>query len=661
MGYNYRVRFTGAQKSLTEFFNKMCGILGVYTINAAPRFSVVDVTDSLKFLSHRGPDATGVWSDPGTVILGHARLSIIDLSAANNQPFHSSDGRYVISFNGEIYNYIEIRRELQSLGYTFSTTGDTEVLLNSYIEWGSAACKKFNGDWAFGIYDRKDKALFLSRDRFGVKPLRYGRIGQEIIFASEAKAIISLAPSLGYPNTNVIANYCLTGLGAQHTETWFGGVYNLAPAHNMYIDASGCTISKYWEYPREASHSISFSDAIEKYKYLFLDSVHLRMRSDVPVGTTLSSGIDSTSIVAALRESYRGPHHSFTATFDDDEFTGGDRTAYSSGVSISEERVVREFAGQFDLDAEFYNIPADDFVPSLWDSQYYIESGHSSPAIVPLWRLLSVARRKVTVILEGQGADELLAGYIVNYSPAFWMRLLRSGRISAAICEINRFRDTYSLSYALKLLVRQRHSPLLNFVYQQSQGINNVLGDRLLDGYCPISFDSAGFANFNDSLNRELAVAHSWGLVNLLHYGDALSMGNSMESRLPFMDHRLVECSFQLPSEFKIHDGLGKYIHRHAMKNLLPASIAQNPVKFGFNTPLSSQFRTTESIGNRILLSDRCLERGVFSADRLRGVIEAQVSEKRENSNFLYKCLSIELWFRRFQDSSCREWTKANY
>lgn len=626
----------------------MCGIFGIVD-SSGRAIDQARVRAGATLMRHRGPDAYGQWGIPGKVEFAHLRLSIIDLSPESNQPFLSACGRYAIVFNGEIYNYIEIRQELRSRGYEFRTSSDTEVLLNSYIEWGSSCVGRFNGDWAFAIFDVRANVLFCSRDRFGVKPFNYAITGQRFIFSSEIKSIIHFCPELRTPNYNIIANYCRNSLGAQVEQTWFNGVSRLLPAHNLIWKDGRVTVEKYWSYPTETDTTLSVEEAKRAYRSLFERAVQLRMRSDVPVGTSLSSGLDSSSIVSVVARSQETRHKTFTATFSNGDMLRQDKVGYSSDLNVDEGDVVKRLADRLHLDAHFVQVTDDTFVEELSSILYHLESGHSSHAIVPLAKIFECARNHVKVMLDGQGADELLSGYVIRSFPALVKELLKRGEVSRAAQEYGEFRKRYSLSYALQLYVRTWNRRSIEYLFQSLTGIENAFGKQL-KRYRRLRDYPLPPPHFEESFNRELFKVHTGGLVNLLHYGDAISLSKSVESRSPFTDVDLVEFSFRLPFYLKMHDGLGKYIHRISMQGVVPDFILQEGYKFGFTAPLSKHFATDTSPANAVLLSNRCLERGVFDVEGLRNLIAAHRKGSLNTSSFLYRALSVELWFRRFLD-----------
>ena len=451
------------------------------------------------------------------------------------------------------------------------------------------------------------------------------------------------------PNYNVISNFCRNSLGAQIEETWFENIKRLLPSHNLTIKNGKLEIKRYWDYPTKINRNTKYEDANEEYREIFQNAVKLRMRSDVPVGSTLSSGIDSGSIVSVLRKFYSGEHKTFTAVFNQNEYLLSDKPYFSTNIVINEGSLVKKLAKELDLKPHFIKSDVNNFCKELFDIIYFLESGHSSPATLPLSRVMSEAKKHVKVVLEGQGADELLGGYVMNVFPFLFIELLKNREILKAKKEYNAFKKNYSLGFSVKQFLRLRNDSHIERFYQWSNGINQVFGPRLLKYYRirDYPFDSI---EFDDNLNHELFKSHSGSLVNLLHYGDAISLSKSIESRLPFMDVNLVEFAFQLPFNYKMHNGLGKYIHRDAMKNIVPEFILKNPYKFGFSTPLSQHFSRFDSEGIKTLLSDRCRDRGIFNSRGLERLMTKQIAGKDNYATILFRLLSVEYWFRHFID-----------
>jgi asparagine synthase (glutamine-hydrolysing) len=627
----------------------MCGILGIYNLNKKKEFRIKEFENALLSMWYRGPNAHALKEFGEILIFGHLRLSIIDLNKENNQPFQV-DERYSIIFNGEIYNYIELRQELLQNGCKFRTNGDTEVLLRAYLEWGEDCVNKFNGMWAFAIYDKVTKKLFCSRDRFGIKPFNYANIDGQFIFSSEIKGIISYFPHLKVPNYNIIANYCRKSTGAQIKNTWFKDIYRLEPAHNLIIDNSGIKFYRYWDYPRKINKRVRFKDAVIEYRKLLSDSIQLRMRSDVPVGFTLSAGLDSTALVCILKDKFKGNKNTYTAAFDKDEFQESEKKTYKKNIEINESELVKKLTKGLDLESSIIEIQYKNYIESLSKIIFHLESGHSSPAVLPLSQILDEAKKDVTVILEGQGADEMLGGYINSTMPVYFIELLTRFKFKKAYKEIKNFIKSYSFKMAFMVLIRQSNLSFLKKIYYQLSG-NESFFINELKFFKEIKDYPTEPKGFDCRLNKHLYKSHTGTLVDLLHYGDSISMAKSLESRLPFMDFRLVEFSFTLPSEFKINNGFGKYIHRIAMKDIVPDYILNNPIKFGFSSPLSNLFKNEDSQSPKaILLSERCLKRKIFSKKALVKAFEEHKCGKKDYSRILYRMLSVELWFRQFID-----------
>lgn len=632
----------------------MCGIFGIYSLSGKRSFDTDLVMESLFTMKHRGPDAQDFKIFNEKVCLGHLRLSIIDLKPESNQPF-CIDDRYWITYNGEIYNYIELRDELKKeFDISFKTKSDTEVLLRAYQFWGEECVKRFNGMWAFAIFDSKDGTLFCSRDRFGVKPFNYAVHDQTFIFGSEIKPILKYFDQLKVPNYNVIANFCRTSTGAQINETWFQDILRLAPGSNLVIKDTKINIYKYWRYPVKVNYDINLDSAVEHYKNLFLDAVKLRLRSDVPVGTTLSSGLDSGSIVSTVRTLTDNEHFTFTAKFDESNFEGSEKSVYATNVKIDEASIVLDLAKKLSLSAEMVNIKYGEFVSDLRNIIHYLESGNSSPATFPLMQVMENAKKKITVVLEGQGADELLLGYL---NPLFFSSLfvlIKNFKFGSAYRFYKSFVSIYSLRYAFMLYMRSllNTNSLVRTLYKWVDKKEDIYGDKLKNYTFIKDYPDLGIAS-QDPINTHLIRQHSGGLVNLLHYGDAVSMAHSLESRLPFMDYRLVEFVFSLPWHFKVYNNLTKYIHRLSMKGIVPDMILNNPLKFGFNSPLSDKFKYSESFRSesvQILLSQKCKERRIFNSIALEKLIIEHNNDKINHGPLLFRLLSVELWFREFID-----------
>ncbi|MPR33411.1 asparagine synthase (glutamine-hydrolyzing) [Salmonirosea aquatica] len=606
----------------------MCGILGVYSLDGSPiQFSESQFDEAISRMKHRGPDATGRYTAPDRSIeLGHVRLSIIDLSNESNQPFHY--GNLCLIFNGEIYNYLEIREELVSKGYKFRTTSDTEVLAAAYQEWGYDCLLRFNGMWAFALYDKDRKSLFLARDRFGIKPCYYHADQHAFYFGSVIKSLLVLKPALRTPNLNTIAGYCRESVGGESLDTWFENVSRLAPAHYMVIRQGQTQTIRYWDYPDNEDTTTSFQEATHRYRTLFEDATRIRLRTDVPYGATLSSGIDSQSIVAMAQRISGRSLYTYTASFPDkpyDEFKTVESLQKDMGYRAHQQRV-----------------DYTDFLPDLRLLVYHLEGGHSSPAIFPLSQVLQRAKQDIIVFLEGQGADELLAGYINAIFCEYWLDRIKAGELKASWTALRAFRKNWSLTYAGLLFLRTSLPARFRTLGRKAQGIENIYGTGLSKYR-----DQPPQKKFSGLLKQRLYEQHTGGLVNLLHYGDNISMMHSLESRLPFMDYRLVEYVFRLPDSYLIHQGMGKYLHRQAMQGIVPNKLLDDRNKIGFTSPFEEVFQNRDLL-NYIKSHPVVTQEHWFDQVALDSLIENVERNRKKQHRLLFRILSVALWYDAF-------------
>jgi asparagine synthase (glutamine-hydrolysing) len=605
----------------------MCGILGGYSINPKDFIDINKIKLGLELIHHRGPNYKNcLVFNQNSVVLGHARLSIIDLSENGNQPMKIGD--HIAVFNGEIYNYIEIREELILKGYKFLTDSDTEVLINAYDYWGEECVCRFNGMWSFAILTEKTRKLFCSRDRFGVKPFNYYLDKNKFIFGSEIKAILAYDEDFKKPNYNAIGLFGREGICGEIEETWFDNIKRLMPGHNLVIEKGKVSILKYYSYPTKIQ-KISFDEAKNKFNEIFTDAVSLRTRSDVPLGTTLSGGLDSSSILSSLRTFYNGELDTFTAhfpNFKDDEYLNAHKT--NEFLSLIENSVVIDYD--------------DNYLEILNKIVYHLESGHLSPSVFPMWKVYEKCSEKVTVVLEGQGADELMGGYISLSAGPFLYENLKRLNFRNFYKHAKLIHANYGLKQTLILFARIYSPNVLRELFRKYVDIFDGKLKKYKYSKYPQSRSESFFIN-------SLQDAHRTTLVNLLHYGDALSMAFSLESRLPFMDYRLVDFCFSLPSEYLINDGKGKFILRETMKDILPPHIYQDHKKLGFPSPIDLFFKENKTLIKDLLLNDKAKSRNIFNTIKLETLINS-VGEKNNSERIIFRLICIELWFRNFID-----------
>lgn len=612
----------------------MCGIAGVYNLSSADPVDEAMIRSMTDLMAHRGPDGQGVHLPAPGVGLGHRRLAILDLRPESDQPFLSDDGHLALTFNGEIFNYIELRAELRALGHTFRTSGDTEVLLHAFEEWGDAAVSRLNGMWAFAIHDRRTGRLFCSRDRFGIKPFYWAQSRGRLLFASEAKALLKVDRSLAEPNFDALSLMLRASIVGQLEQHFFDRVRRLPPAHNLIVEDGRVRTARYWDYPTEVDFGQSEDAAAERLRELLIDSLRLRMRADVPVGTTLSGGVDSSTVASLLRTFYDGPHKTFTASYGGGP---GDETELAGRLSRQ-------------LGMEHHPVSAlpGDVLPLLEKIVWHMDAPTQCPATIPVYKIMESMRKEVVVALEGQGADELLGGYAEQAPAAILDAALRGDVVEAASSlrwQMHRLGPVRG-----SLTVARLAMPWLHRAFRSVRGDEAVYAGPLAGG--PDRFaDRADAPDMPGIFNDRLRHMHEGGLVTLLHYGDAMSMAHSVESRLPFMDYRLVEFGFRMPARHKVKRGYGKAVLRHAVRDDVPDWILHPRKKLGFVTPIARWFRESpEDIVNPVLRDPRCRQRGLFDPKALDSALDRHIAGDVDLGSQIFRWLTTELWFRAFID-----------
>ncbi len=543
----------------------MCGIAGVFSLNPTIHPSMDLVKKMTDVIAHRGPDGEGIWSnDIGNVVLGHRRLSIIDLSAEAGQPMHSIDLRFTIIFNGEIYNYKELRDELKSEGIDFKTNSDTEVLLKLFAKYGKKCLSKLDGMFAFCIWDEREQNMFCARDRFGEKPFFYYFKNGVFVFASEIKSILTYLERVDF-NFDNLQNYLNGGFQFSDLQTAFRDIQALAPASTMLINNSGIQSEKYWEIDLSKKLKLENEEAyLSKFKKLFLESVDFRLRSDVPVGSSLSGGLDSSTVVGSLAGLKKKEMHTFSARFKSEK----DEGKWIAEVTSKSKMVNHEIWPE-----------EDGFIEHLEKMTWHHEFPLASGSVYAQWCVMSLPSRwGVKVLLDGQGADEYLCGYDEMKYFAIW-DLYHKGEFTAFLHERKLFNKNYGKHGRLgtAFLV----DPLLNVLGFKRKVYKN--------GY---------------SLKEQLKFYTDHKLGELLRIADRNSMAFSLEVRLPFLSHKLVEFVFSIPDHLIYREGKTKFILREAMKSVLPKVIYNRTDKIGFAPPQSKwmesdvfKLKYAESIG----------------------------------------------------------------
>jgi asparagine synthase (glutamine-hydrolysing) len=658
----------------------VCGIAGFFDARELATASRIRaMTDRLQ---HRGPNAEGLllvetstgrtWTDAGAqnarfdLALGHRRLSILDLSEAGLQPMVSANGKYWLVFNGEIYNYIELRDELKKLGHAFHTGTDTEVLLAAYAEWGIECLRRCNGMWAFALWDSAKRELYLARDRMGVKPLYYAHGDGWLVFGSEIKALLAHPRVPRRPNPAIVYDFLSLRLSDHTSETFFDGIYQLPGAHYLVMRPGGePRIERYWNVEPAFREDVSPSEeaaAIERFRELFEDAVRVRLRADVPIGTCLSGGVDSSSIVVTAnhlmfeelkldRALVGDRQRTFSACFEDrrfDERPFIDKVIAATGASTH--RVFPSGERLWD------ELPV---LVSQMDEPFHSTSQYSQYNVMRL-----VRENGVTVTLDGQGADELLAGYPAYHS-VMLATLVRAGRMLSAAREALAtwrlsgrgrtgaelaLRTAYGLlPTALTTPVRTAIAPYFSSYSPEGRSLQVIrrelherFGDRRL------AWLEARSATMHDLGKRLYADVFQFSLPCLLRYADRNSMAFSIESRMPLLDYRLVEHIFSLPLSLIVRDGWTKWVFRRAMETRLPSEVQWRKDKMGFVTPegvwlREGKQRLVEALSGRLASED------FLDSTHVRQRLDEYVRTTEDTARYtdVFRWYILETWMRQ--------------
>ncbi len=579
----------------------MCGISGIINKNDLP-VSPGDIKEINDLIIHRGPDGEGYYHGKNFA-LGHRRLSIIDLSEQGSQPMHYQD-KYVIIYNGEIYNYIEIREELSDAGYKFSSGSDTEVILAAYDRYGTECVKKFNGMWAFALFDRTRGLIFCSRDRFGVKPFYYSENSSVFVFGSEIKQLLNIQHNRKV-NIPVMMDYLVAGLDDHSNETFFSGILKLEQSHSLIYDLKThkFSISRYYELNITASiRQLNETDSISLYKELLEDSIKLRLRSDVRVGTCLSGGLDSSSVATIAASLYTPPNS--------DRFNA--ITAVSSEKDFDESGYAEEVAVNGALNWHTITPSVDDFKENLQRIIEVQEEPFGGPSVFMQYKVFEKARQVgCTVMLDGQGGDETLLGY-ERYYPAylismgFFRGLLNFFRSSSNSRLSKKELLLYLFYFTMPEIRIKRLRRRLPFIRQE---YFDLIDKKLLASNAKAYLNIAGLQKLE--LMR-------MQLPHLLKYEDRNSMYHSIESRLPFIDYRLVETALSINNGFKIKGGWTKYLLRKSVEDILPQNIVWRKNKLGFNAPERSWLYTIRDTMKESLTKSEILDKISDKAEVLK-------------------------------------------
>ena len=633
----------------------MCGITGFFAFTNNHVISKQLLQSMTKVLAHRGPDDSGCvlidrqkqrmvsFSDTaedgaignGHVGLGHRRLSILDLSESGRQPMNAANKEVWMVFNGEIYNFLELRSELKNLGYVFSTDTDSEVVLKSYLQWGTEAFHKFNGMWGIAIYDMRNDTIVLSRDRFGKKPLYYSTDGKKLLFSSEIKSI-HLHPEVPKEiNIQKVIDYAGRHYRYVDTddESFFENILQVPKSSYMIFGKNGLeTVQKYWSLePQDPiGTKLSEDEIVEQFRNLLTDAVNIRLRSDVPVGSMLSGGLDSTSITALAVKRNKN-FHSFTGVTGDGYFNESKYVdVFVKDIGIEHNYVHPNPTELFDVLKEMLSYHDEPICTVTWYSIYLI--------------IKEISNYEIPVILTGHGGDELLGGYWDHYHYNF-----------SDIRELGGD-DSYELAEWLKNHNRPKSEYVREYNYinklHQNKGIElkkysqylNYLSSNLL------AHDRKELleAPFSGDLSRRLYLELFYETIPAsLRAEDRSMMAFSIENRVPFLDYRLVEFCFHLDNSYKIRNGLGKWLLREAMKDILPEEIRMRKDKTGFNAPLDEWIRNENREQIEELISrNSYVNNEIYNQEKVSELFREHLSGNN-HSMFFWHYINLNLWYEQ--------------
>lgn len=635
----------------------MCGLVGVVAPGMPEARAYTLLKRMMDTLHHRGPDSEGVWSSNSDgLYLGHRRLAIID-PEHGKQPMTTQDGELTVVFNGAIYNYLELRRELTSIGHPIHSYSDTEVLLYAYREWGEDCVNRFLGMFAFAIWDKRNHRLFCARDRIGIKPFYYAFDGKTLAFASEIKAILASGLVKAETNKPGLQDY-LTFQFCLGDKTLFKNILKLEPGHCMTLQFDGDRLSlhtrQYWDLSYEIDKGHDERWFVDHLAGLIEDAVRMHLRSDVALGAHLSGGLDSSTVVCLAADLLQGERiMTFTGAFP--EGPQYDETGYAKEVSA--------FASTDYKEIYIQGAELPDVLPKL---MYYMDEPLAGPGVIPQYYVSKLAAQHVKVVLGGQGGDEIFIGY-ARYLVAYLEKCL-----AGAIYETAHQRK-YAVtleSIVPNLHLLQAYKPMLQGLWKdglfdttdrryfklvdRSEGMSDLFSPDLFEGcYSPFEsfqriFNREGLSSM---INQMTYFDLKGSLPALLHVEDRTSMAASIESRVPLLDHRIVEFMASIPPNIKFAGGRVKHLFKEAVRNKVPTKILERKDKMGFPTPLTQWIKgVAREFVRDTLLSDRVRQRGIYNI----AAIQRAIDNERDFGRVVWGLLCLELWHRVFVDGDMR-------
>ncbi len=627
----------------------MCGIVGKYSLSGNSPISPVLIQAMSDKIVYRGPDDGGVFTD-GPVGLGHRRLSILDLSHLGHQPMASPDKKVWITYNGEIYNFLSLKKDLENKGYTFRSNCDTEVIINLYIEYGVACLEKMRGMFAFAIWDVEKETLFLARDRIGKKPLYYFFNGKAIVFASEIKSILA-DPSVGKEINYEAFSDFFKYMYVPDPKTIYKDIFKLKPGHYLLCSKEGVSEKEYWDISFTSQTTQSTDNVADELLEILEESVRIRHVSDVPLGAFLSGGIDSSGIVALMARQQNSPVTTCSIGFDSDQY--------------DETRFARKIAKQYHTDHHEFTVHqnAQEILRKL---VHHFDEPFGDSSAVPTYYVSQLARQQVTVALSGDGGDENFAGYEKYYTDNIENKIracipstISSTMFSPLAGLFAGFHGRY-FQKAATLLHGLSRGPDYGF-YLTNTDFNTFLWDATINddvrqkigSYNPFSV-TEHYYNKADTDNHLAKILYTdlktYLPGDILVKVDRMSMAHSLEVRAPILDHKVIEYAASIPSQLKYKDGEKKYILKEAFKKILPNEIMYRK-KMGLSVPLADWFRgELFSVGQESILGKDSSLNHFFRPEKLASIWNLHQTGKRNYSAILWNLLMFELWFKEYMD-----------
>jgi len=631
----------------------MCGITGIFAFNQVGRLNMINLAKATEAIGSRGPDNQGHFHND-FVGLGHRRLSIIDTSHEANQPMKDSSGRFNIVYNGEIYNYKQLRQELEAAGFQFSTSSDTEVLLNLYIKFGVQCLNKLNGFFSFAIYDNHENELFIARDRFGIKPLHYYHDQDKVLFGSEVKSILAYGIEKEIDFTTLYTYLQLNYIPAP--KSMLKGIKKLLPGHYLIVKNVGIQVHQYYDVNQQIVPFIgSFDEAVSDFKAIMEESVMRRLVSDVPLGTFLSGGVDST-VVSAIAARHVDKLRTFSIGFKDEPFFDETNYANKAAKLLNTEHTV-------------FKLTNNDLYQHVFDMLDYLDEPFADSSALAVYILSKETRKQVTVALSGDGADELFAGYnkhaaLLKMQQKGWQsgmagglaplwKMLpksRNNSITNKFRQLNRFASVAKMTpseryWALAALADETYAD--NMLKPMYGHIDHYEFNELKNGF------TAGL-KVNSTITDNLMADLNLVLPNdMLTKVDLMSMAHGLEIRVPFLDHRVVEFAIGLPNEMKITAKIRKRVVQEAFKSWMPKEIYNRPKK-GFEVPLLKWFRTEmRSLINNDLLADEFIaSQGIFSVSEIKNLKSQLFSRSPGDAHArIWALIVFQWWWKKYFDN----------